>query len=197
MAQYQIAAWGRPKVPGDYTFEMDSLQGVDAEFVEVTAESDDEFLDGARDADAIVARGQSVSEKVINGLKQCRIIALDGVGTNHVAVSAATAKGIPITNCPDINIQEVAEHTATLILAAHRRLLSYGQDSPGGVLVGGTSTNASVASAARADSWVCLLWQHSQGRCAIDEAVRPAPPRPRSIRHGDHSNPVRRGTGLD
>ena len=123
MAQYKIAAWGRPKVPGDYTFEMDSLQGVDAEFVEVTAESDDEFLDGARDADAIVARGQSVSEKVINGLKQCKIIALDGVGTNHVAVSAATAKGIPVTNCPDINIQEVAEHTAALILAAHRRLL--------------------------------------------------------------------------
>ena len=123
MAQYKIAAWGRPKVPGDYTFEMDSLQGVDAEFVEVTAESDDEFLDGARDADAIVARGQSVSEKVINGLKQCKIIALDGVGTNHIDVPAATAKGILVTNCPDINIQEVAEHTAALILAAHRRLL--------------------------------------------------------------------------
>jgi D-3-phosphoglycerate dehydrogenase len=102
---------------------MESLQSVDAQIVEVTAASDDEFLDGARDADALIVRGYSLSKKVINGLKQCKLIALDSVGTNHVDVAAATAKGIPVTNCPDINVQEVAEHTVTLILAAHRRLL--------------------------------------------------------------------------
>lgn len=123
MAKYTIVSWGRPNAPRDYTFEMESLQGVAAEIVEVAAASDDEFLESARDADALILSGHGLSEKVINGLKQCKIIALDSVGTNHVAVSAATAKGIPVTNCPDINIQEVAEHTAALILAAHRRLL--------------------------------------------------------------------------
>ncbi len=124
MAKFKIVAWGRPNAPRDYTFEMESLRGVAAEIVEVTAASDDEFLQKAQDADALLVSGHALSEKVINGLKQCQIIALDSVGTNHVAVSAATAKGIPVTNCPDINIQEVAEHTAALILAAHRRLLT-------------------------------------------------------------------------
>lgn len=123
MAQFKIVAWGRANVPGDYTCELESLQGVDAQIVEVFAETDEEFLEKAQDADALILSGHGLSEKVISGLKQCRIIALDSVGTNHVAVAAATAKGIPVTNCPDINIQEVAEHTVTLILAAHRRLL--------------------------------------------------------------------------
>ena len=123
MAQFKIVSWGRPNQTGDYTHELEALQGLDAQLVEVAATTDEEFLAGAQDADAIVLSGHGLSEKVINGLKQCKIIALDSVGTNHVAVAAATAKGIPVTNCPDINIQEVAEHTVTLILAAHRRLL--------------------------------------------------------------------------
>ena len=124
MAKYKIVAWGRPNMPGDYTFEMESLKGVDARLVEVAAETDEEFLERAQDADALILSGHALSEKVINGLKQCKVIALDSVGTNHIDVAAATAKGIPVTNCPDINIQEVAEHTAALILAAHRRLLT-------------------------------------------------------------------------
>lgn len=123
MAQFKIVSWGRANVPGDYSCEQEALQGVDAQIVEVAAETDEEFLENAQDADALILSGHGLSAKVIAGLKQCRIIALDSVGTNHVAVAAATAKGIPVTNCPDINIQEVAEHTVTLILAAHRRLL--------------------------------------------------------------------------
>lgn len=123
MAKSTIVAWGRPNQPGDYALEMESLQSVDAQIVEVTAATDEEFLEKAQDADALILSGHGLSEKVINGLKQCKLIALDSVGTNHVDVAAATAKGIPVTNCPDINVQEVAEHTVTLILAAHRRLL--------------------------------------------------------------------------
>jgi D-3-phosphoglycerate dehydrogenase len=91
---------------------------------EVNASSDDEFLAGARDADAIIVRGQPVSEKVIVGLENCKIIALGSVGTDLVDVPAATARGVPVTNCPDTFIQEVAEHTAVLVLAAYRRLLA-------------------------------------------------------------------------
>ena len=123
MAKYKIVAQGRPNLTGDYKFEMEGLQGADVELVEVPAVSDHEFLDGAQDADAIVVRDMPVTQTVINGLKKCKIIALDSVGTDLVNVAAATAKGIPVTNCPDTFVQEVAEHTAALILGAHRRLL--------------------------------------------------------------------------
>ena len=123
MADFKIVAQGRPNLTGDYKFEMEGLQGLDFQIMEVPAVSDDEFLGGAHDADALITRDMPVSQKVIDGLEKCKIIALDSVGTDLVDVPAATARGIPVTNCPDTFVQEVAEHTAALILAAHRRLL--------------------------------------------------------------------------
>ena len=123
MAKYKIVAQGRPNTTDDYKFEMEGLQGLDFQIMEVPAVSDDEFLGGTYDADALITRDMPVSQKVIDGLEKCKIIALDSVGTDLVDVPAATARGIPVTNCPDTFVQEVAEHTAALILAAHRRLL--------------------------------------------------------------------------
>ena len=123
MAIYKIVAQGRPNLTDDYKFEMEGLQGLDFQIEEVPAVVDDEFLQGAHDADALITRDMPVSQKVIDGLEKCKIIALDSVGTDLVDVPAATARGIPVTNCPDTFVQEVAEHTAALILAAHRRLL--------------------------------------------------------------------------
>lgn len=124
MAKYKVVAQGRPNISDDYRFELEGLQGLDLELIEVPAASDDEFLGGAQDADALIVREMPVSQRVINGLTQCKIIALDSVGTDLVDVPAAAAKGIPVTNCPDTFVQEVAEHTAALILAGHRRLLA-------------------------------------------------------------------------
>ena len=118
MAKYKIVAQGRPNLAADFTFEMEGLQGVDVQLMEANAVSDEEFLETAKDADALIVRGMPVSEIVISGLEKCKIIALGSVGTDIVDVRAATAKGIPVTNCPDTFIQEVAEHTAVLILAA-------------------------------------------------------------------------------
>ena len=123
MAKYKIVAQGRPNLTADFTFEMEGLQGVDVQLMEANAVSDEEFLETAKDADALIVRGMPVTAHVINRLEKCKIIALGSVGTDIVDVRAATVKGIPVTNCPDTFIQEVAEHTAVLILAAYRRLL--------------------------------------------------------------------------
>ena len=57
---------------------------------------------------------------MIDGLQRCKIISLGSVGVDTVDVDAATAKGIPVTNCPDTFIEEVADHAMRLILATHR-----------------------------------------------------------------------------
>jgi len=111
-------------VPGaSYELEMEALQGLDAEIVEVPAGSEDAFVAAARDADALYAKGMPITKRIIDGLERCRIIALGTVGVDSVDVTAATARGIPVTNVPDTFIEEVADHTMTLLLATFRRLV--------------------------------------------------------------------------
>ena len=66
MAKFKIVAQGRPNLAADFTFEMEGLQGVDVQLMEANAVSDEEFLETAKDADALIVRGMPVTEKVIN-----------------------------------------------------------------------------------------------------------------------------------
>jgi D-3-phosphoglycerate dehydrogenase len=108
---------------GDYGYEMEALSPIDAEIFELPPSSEDEFVSAARNADALYAKGRRITKRMIDGLERCKIIALGSVGVDSVDVEAATAKGIPVTNCPDTFIEEVADHAMTLILATHRRLI--------------------------------------------------------------------------
>ena len=57
-------------------------------------------------------------KKIIDGLpERCRAIVLGSVGVDSVDVVAATARGMPVTNCPDTFIEEVADHAMMLLLA--------------------------------------------------------------------------------
>ena len=82
------------------------------------------FIAGVKDADAIYAKGMSFTPKMIAALPdKCRGIVLGTVGVDYVDVAAATARNMPVTNCPDTFIEEVADHAMTLILASWRRLV--------------------------------------------------------------------------
>jgi D-3-phosphoglycerate dehydrogenase len=108
---------------GDYGYELEALTPIDAEIYEIKAGSEDEFVAAAKDADALYAKGRPITKRMIDGLGRCKIIALGSVGVDSVDVAAATAKGIPVTNCPDTFIEEVADHAMRLILATHGRLV--------------------------------------------------------------------------
>ena len=123
MAKFKVVVPGTPGQTGNYALEMEALGATGAEIVEVSGASDEDFLEGAHDADAVIAKRISINSSMIDRLEKCKIIALPSVGLDSVDVAAATTKGIPVTNCPDTFIQEVAEHTAVLILGAYRRLL--------------------------------------------------------------------------
>ncbi|MBV8870159.1 MAG: C-terminal binding protein [Acetobacteraceae bacterium] len=107
---------------GGYEYEMEGLQGMDAEIVEGPADEDG-FVKFARDADAVYAKGLRFTKRVIDGLEKCKLIALASVGVDSVDVVAATARGIPVTNCPHTFIEEVADHAMALLLAGHRRII--------------------------------------------------------------------------
>ena len=108
--------------PGsDFGFELEALGGHGA-ITEIPADEDG-FIAAARDADAIYCRGTRVSARVIDAVKACKLIALGSVGVDLVDVAAATARGIPVTNCPDTFIEEVADHAMTMLLSTFRRVV--------------------------------------------------------------------------
>lgn len=105
---------------GGYHFEMEALEPIGAEIIECEA-NEAAFITAARGADAVYAKGMRFTKQVIEALDACRVISLGSVGVDTVDVAAATAKGIPVTNCPDTFIEEVADHAMMLLLATHRR----------------------------------------------------------------------------
>lgn len=63
------------------------------------------------DADIIAAAGPKL-----------KIIANFGVGVNHIDLAAAAAKGITVTNTPDVLTEDTADLAMALVLMAPRRL---------------------------------------------------------------------------
>lgn len=126
MAQYKIvtpAGASFTVAGGGYDLEMEALDGMDAAIVEVPADEDG-FIAGVAGCDALYAKGASFSARMVEALPpSCRGIVLGTVGVDYVDVAAATRRGLPVTNCPDTFIDEVADHAMALLLAGHRRIL--------------------------------------------------------------------------
>ena len=105
-----------------YALELESLGGI-AEIVEVDGSSAGAFLEGARNADALITSwGIHIDKQIIQGLDRCAVIGVGSVGVDMVDIAAATEAGIVVTNVPDVFIEEVADHTLMLLLASARRV---------------------------------------------------------------------------
>ena len=125
MAKFKVVASkvGSTEVAGRsaYHLENEALSGIGAEIIEIAADSDEEYLEKAKDTDAIIS-GRKLNRAVIEGLNKCKVISLGSVGTDGVDVEAATEKGIAVTNVPDTFIEEVADHTIALMMSTYRRI---------------------------------------------------------------------------
>ncbi|WP_052427620.1 C-terminal binding protein [Neobacillus niacini] len=78
-------------------------------------------------ADGVIVQvGFNCGEEIISQLDTCKVMATYGVGYNHIDLTAANRKGIPVCNVPDYCIEEVSDHTVALVLAVVRRIKSYG-----------------------------------------------------------------------
>jgi D-3-phosphoglycerate dehydrogenase len=117
----QIAVYGE-----GYDIEREILERIGAQLVVVDAGSEEEYIEAAADADAVLSFGGGLrlTRNIISSLKKCKIIGVPSVGFDHVEIPAATDNGIIVTNVPDVFIEEVADHTMALLLASWRRLIT-------------------------------------------------------------------------
>ncbi|MDD4103105.1 MAG: C-terminal binding protein [Kiritimatiellae bacterium] len=111
----------------DYAFdnielEREALAPLGCRLEVLKAGKGQALIDLVKDADAVITQFAHLTDEVINAMQKCRVIVRYGIGVDNVDLKAAAAKNIPVCNVPDYCIDEVADHTLALILAATRQL---------------------------------------------------------------------------
>jgi D-3-phosphoglycerate dehydrogenase len=87
--------------------------------------TEDDVIGLAHDADGLIVRMQPVTERVLDALTRCRVVARYGTGYDTVDVAAATERGIVVANVIGFASHEVAEHAIALLLAGARRIVAH------------------------------------------------------------------------
>jgi D-3-phosphoglycerate dehydrogenase len=105
--------------------EKKTLAGL-AELVALQTKKPEEFLAQAGDCDALLnTYAGPITADTMARMPKCKIIARYGIGVDTIDLDAETAAGIIVTNNPTYCIEEVAEHTMALLLAAARKVVFY------------------------------------------------------------------------
>ena len=74
-------------------------------------------------ARAIVTGAYPVTAELMDALPKTEIIATQSVGLDHIDLKAAKARGIAVTNTPDVLTDDVADLGMALLLAVARRIV--------------------------------------------------------------------------
>jgi lactate dehydrogenase-like 2-hydroxyacid dehydrogenase len=83
-----------------------------------------DLLAGVAEADGLLSMlTDPIDAELLEAAPSLRAIANNAVGTDNIDLEAATARGIPVGNTPDVLTDSTADLTVALMLAASRRLV--------------------------------------------------------------------------
>lgn len=102
--------------------ERSVMSRIDADFIPLQCKTDEDVINMAKDADALLVQYAPVTESVFEELKNLRIVVRYGVGVDCVDVESATRHGVYICNVPDYGVEEVSTHAMALILGSIRKI---------------------------------------------------------------------------
>lgn len=109
------------------------LGAAGAELLVAETGTEEELIRLAPQADAILTCWRRVTAAVLAAAPRCLAVGRYGVGLDNIAVDAATARGILVTNVPDFCREEVADHALALILACARKIVPFARATRAGV----------------------------------------------------------------
>jgi len=111
---------------GDVDIERAIIEQAGFELIAAQCKTEEEVIEVAHDAAAVVAQYATISARVIAELPDCRVIARYGIGVDIVDVDAATRHNVLVTNVPNEWCEnEVADHAMALLLAVARKVNVY------------------------------------------------------------------------
>ena len=102
--------------------EKKILGKINSEPVLEFCRTEDDVIEKAFDADAIINQYAPFTRKVIKSLRKCKVISRYGVGVDNIDIKAATEHNIIVANVPDYCVDEVSTHAFSLILSCARAI---------------------------------------------------------------------------
>ena len=109
----------------DWKPAEEALSALDVELIRAESPEQDAILAVASDADAVFVTYAQITADVIAGLSNCRVIGRFGIGTDNIAIDAATDAGIIVTYAPVYCLDEVSDHAMALLLSLARKIPFY------------------------------------------------------------------------
>lgn len=117
----------------DYTFENLNIEkkvlskNPNIEIIEGQARTEEEVIDLTSEVDGIINQYAPITTKVLKQLNKCKIISCYGIGVDTVNITTANEKEIAVANVPDYCIDEVADHSLSLLLNCAREVFFLNQ----------------------------------------------------------------------
>jgi D-3-phosphoglycerate dehydrogenase len=107
---------------GDIDVEIEAAAAYGVTVEDAGGVSGQAIVAAAGTADGVLVQFEKIEADVIAQCPGWRVIGRYGVGVDNVDLEAATRRGIAVINVPDYCVEEVATHTAALVLAGTRKL---------------------------------------------------------------------------
>lgn len=105
--------------------EREILSKINADVVVIPPDQPEVFFQEIKDADGLLISNTEIHPEHVKDMKNCKIIARQGVGFNNIDLVSTKEKGIIVTNVPDYCMDEVSDFTIALMLCALRHIPTY------------------------------------------------------------------------
>lgn len=112
--------------------EKEILGRIGASLMVASTGEEDELVEMAPRADAILTCWKAVSTRTIRAAARCRIIARYGIGLDNIDIPFATEQGVIVTNVPAYCLEEVTDQALALLLASARKVVLFDREAKAG-----------------------------------------------------------------
>ncbi|ADK80058.1 C-terminal binding protein [Sediminispirochaeta smaragdinae] len=108
----------------DTRIEREIIEAAGGELKSAHLRDEQELIDFAADADAVIVQYAPITRNVLEHLPSCKIVSRYGIGIDNVDTIAAQELGIYVAHNPEYCIDEVSDHALAMIMTLQRQIAS-------------------------------------------------------------------------
>ncbi|HZG58095.1 C-terminal binding protein [Paenibacillus sp.] len=105
--------------------ERKALEKHGCTLVRFQCATEEQLIEAGSGAKAALVQYARITRRVLEAWPDCEIIVRYGIGYDNVDIAAAAELGIQVCNVPSYCLDEVADHTSALLLAALRKIVPF------------------------------------------------------------------------